>query len=990
MCDWVLSGPISLVRMDLRALLGLDLVLNKVVEMISFTNKSKPLALPRGQTPRLNSGVRVRKHVVRGEPSTRVSYYFAYNRSGRSGTLVGSTLTQTALDAFCQKDQILDIVHLELPASNQSIHDSPGGKISVYAWFFEFANFRIPLSQFLVDVLGHFRINLSQLSVIAAAKVSHFEILCRVHDYVPTVGLLCRFYLNSKNKGWMSFSKRSDTAPVCYTKPLDSLKHWNDSLFWVDASIFPLFVPWHTKKTLARDPPPTAVYRYYEFDDDIYSVFLTNDDVQDAGTHVVQDEGVNIVADEEVETTVAEDGEVNIMTDDEIQDVVADKPNKARKKRKAASGANGSSVPPKKIREDHGTSGGVGASTAGKSLVALQGLLEHKREGGEHIDSVSGPNLRTRHPAEIFVISSDSSHHSSTNVADAEVTLIVMSSVPPPLIMIAAIATTAIAGVTSALVHGLGTEPVHHSIFRDFASPSATEADVSGPSHPASAEVCWSMVDQLAPPSAEVRLRSEHNYKERKKFKRKCNRQADLLREKDAAEGARINELNGLKARNLVLEWEKSNLEGKAAALEFVVSVKNAECASWYVQTTKLTQYLSDLQLLFDELNIKAASLESQKDNLASQVSSLKATCSGRRDQVSGYELFKEQYKVVQDEQVKVLSDKVVGLDAELMGMALHLDEEFYPHFLTTIAGQRWILGRGLRLVVMKCLQSLEYLAALGGAIVRAIDKGMQDGLVKCIDHGQARRGLVDVGAYNPSAEANYVFTVNALRAMDFPLLAQLESQKDASIADIMGLLHLEGPAAETPEARQLQPSHEQLMLHIHRTEDQGSVPPILVLDYGVVDTEPQAEASSSPKIIFEQETLETSSELQTFQVRGRGCPLRSLSLYAHLPSASVTSYGPSHLGPSFPPSSTWLASLLRYTRSPGLKLVGMPISAGITTFVSYVSENGVSSLLVLIIVQYAPKTCGISSTQSLLLSSSRAFIPSPKLLFALSTKPLV
>ncbi|GKB34447.1 hypothetical protein Tco_0879389, partial [Tanacetum coccineum] len=40
-----------------------------------------------------------------------------------------------------------------------------------------------------------------------------------------------------------------------------------------------------------------------------------------------------------------------------------------------------------------------------------------------------------------------------------------------------------------------------------------------------------------------------------------------------------------------------------------------------------------------------------------------------------------------------------------------------------------------------------------------------------------------------------------------------------------------------------------------------SSVPPILVLDYEVVDTEPQAEGSSSPNIIFEQETLETSPE---------------------------------------------------------------------------------------------------------------------------------
>nr|GEW51292.1 hypothetical protein [Tanacetum cinerariifolium]GEY43826.1 hypothetical protein [Tanacetum cinerariifolium] len=148
---------------------------------------------------------------------------------------------------------------------------------------------------------------------------------------------------------------------------------------------------------------------------------------------------------------------------------------------------------------------------------------------------------------------------------------------------------------------------------------------------------------------------------------------------------------------------------------------------------------------------------------------------------------------------------------------------------------------------------------------------------------------------------------------MGFPLLAQLESQKHASIADIMGLLHLEGLAVETLEASQLQPSHEQLMLPIHRTEDQrrcciptlsisdtmvplieplsaenlvgkastsgvpaavgattalsttfvqaSSVLPVPALDYEVVDTEPQVEASFSPNIIFEQETLKTSPE---------------------------------------------------------------------------------------------------------------------------------
>ncbi|GJS19531.1 gypsy type transposase, partial [Tanacetum coccineum] len=93
------------------------------------------------------------------------------------------------------------------------MHKRPAGKIGLYTRFLDFANFRLPLSTFHVDILRHFRINISQLSVIGAAKVSHFEILCRVYGIVPTVGLFRCFYVNSKKSGWISFSKRSDNAP---------------------------------------------------------------------------------------------------------------------------------------------------------------------------------------------------------------------------------------------------------------------------------------------------------------------------------------------------------------------------------------------------------------------------------------------------------------------------------------------------------------------------------------------------------------------------------------------------------------------------------------------------------------------------------------------------------------------------------------------------------------------------------------------------------
>ncbi|GJX10892.1 hypothetical protein Tco_0200751 [Tanacetum coccineum] len=109
----------------------------------------------------------------------------------------------------------------------------------------------------------------------------------------------------------------------------------------------------------------------------------------------------------------------------------------------------------------------------------------------------------------------------------------------------------------------------------------------------------------------------------------------------------------------------------------------------------------------------------------------------------------------------------------------------------------------------------------MGEAIGRSIDKGMQDGVAAGIKHGRAGRSIEDVATFNPSAEGDYVAAINALQGVSFSLLSQLEAYKDSSMADIMDLLRLEGPAAETSEASQLQPSPDQLMIPIHRLEDQ-------------------------------------------------------------------------------------------------------------------------------------------------------------------------
>ncbi|GKG11807.1 hypothetical protein Tco_0346044, partial [Tanacetum coccineum] len=78
----------------------------------------------------------------------------------------------------------------------------------------------------------------------------------------------------------------------------------------------------------------------------------------------------------------------------------------------------------------------------------------------------------------------------------------------------------------------------------------------------------------------------------------------------------------------------------------------------------------------------------------------------------------------------------------------------------------------------------------------------MQGGLAAGIEHGQARRCLSDLEAYNPFAEADFNSAVHNLRGLHFSLLQELFAKKDASTWDVIDLLRLDDAMAETCHRR--------------------------------------------------------------------------------------------------------------------------------------------------------------------------------------------
>ncbi|GJZ95093.1 hypothetical protein Tco_0667296 [Tanacetum coccineum] len=319
---------------------------------------------------------------------------------------------------------------------------------------------------------------------------------------------------------------------------------------------------------------------------------------------------------------------------------------------------------------------------------------------------------------------------------------------------------------------------------------------------------------------SEVRSRTEHELELKEKLRAKYDARGVLLRERDA-EIARLKslvkeketesaEVFRLRDQVSVLTAEKSSLSAEVSVLKSAVSQKETDISLLDSRATYLKSALDDSQAACDEARNLISSLSSERDGLASEVSTLH----------SAFRDFKEKMEAQQEAQAQVLYNRVAELEAHVMDVSGRLEGEFYPAYLTALAGRRWLLTHGMELAMVKCLKSPEYQGILGHALGRAVDYGMQEGLAAGHEHGVAGTPLSAVMAYNPeAAEAHYLDAVRALEEADFPLVQLLKSKKDSGIDEVLDCFLLDGPLADLPEAARLQPCLEQLSVPIYHAD---------------------------------------------------------------------------------------------------------------------------------------------------------------------------
>ncbi|GKE50681.1 hypothetical protein Tco_1481939, partial [Tanacetum coccineum] len=257
-----------------------------------------------------------------------------------------------------------------------------------------------------------------------------------------------------------------------------------------------------------------------------------------------------------------------------------------------------------------------------------------------------------------------------------------------------------------------------------------------------------------------------------------------LLKEKDV-EIARLKslvkeketesaEVSRLRDQVSVLTAEKSSLSAEVSVLKSAVSQKETDISLLDSRATYLKSALDDSQAACDEARNLISSLSSERDGLASEVSTLH----------SAFRDFKEKMEAQQKAQAQMAVDARDG----------------------TCYG--------------KMFEVPEYQGILGHALGWAMDYGMQKGLATGHGHGVAGTLLFVVMAYNPeTAEAHYLDAVRALREADFPLVQLLKSKKDSEIDEVLDCFLLDGPLENLPEAVHLQPCLEQLSVPIYHAD---------------------------------------------------------------------------------------------------------------------------------------------------------------------------
>ncbi|MFS8027606.1 hypothetical protein Hanom_Chr16g01500691 [Helianthus anomalus] len=175
------------------------------------------------------------------------------NKSNLSGCF--NILNKNGLNWCVEQYAILASLNPVLPAKDTAIYSFVPVKIGVYTRMFDYCNYCLSLTKFLIEVLLLHEVHLSQMNPFGLAKVCYFELACRGLNSDPDLNVFRAFYKLNQSGSWYTFEVRKKNE-CCYSWITSSLRDWKDRFFLVDDRCVPSEMTWRLKKSRLPGPLP--------------------------------------------------------------------------------------------------------------------------------------------------------------------------------------------------------------------------------------------------------------------------------------------------------------------------------------------------------------------------------------------------------------------------------------------------------------------------------------------------------------------------------------------------------------------------------------------------------------------------------------------------------------------------------------------------------------------------------------------------------------
>ncbi|GKE00907.1 hypothetical protein Tco_1388890 [Tanacetum coccineum] len=579
----------------------------------------------------------------------------------------------------------------------------------------------------------------------------------------------------------MSFSKRpGKNTPRCYTKPLDSLKNWNNRFFLVHERVFPTVVDWrinapkdempvrgsysaedvavlNTRRTPIQKQLEALLcivglsWRYF-LGDDVYPTFLNDDDRGGcfAPNPTKVRTGTRPCAPHEVPLLTATANCVIAMEDATVASGSSGTPSTMEKS--PLDFANKDS--PQRITEGDGTTGQahdeLSQETPPEEAVTTTEVIPDTRLEKE-VAAMGPPvnkrrrkrdNAKVEANAPPKVLRKDHAPICPEESTHGGKSLAAMGLEKDSTFNSAAQETPAYVSDPEPLSSRVPTTEIPAGDVATIEVPDLFSAE--SPESKRSMSVtsaCQDIVDHTVPSG----YFSEIRHLPQTEFLAQYN--INLARQVALGSQLRLRFEQEVRLLKKVRAHVARRNERIQTLLEAEVDMKKATEA----KNAELAKELESLRAKFLDLELN-------NNQLSQQVFTLQA-------QVTGEERIKaafEEFKKYEDDKVE---KRCAEMDARLDALSIEFDEELYPHMLTAIAGRRWVIGHGLHLAVMKCAESIELRRVFVNVVSARIAKGMSEGLEYGVKQGEAKFDLAAIKAYNPEADNKYIAALHALKS---------------------------------------------------------------------------------------------------------------------------------------------------------------------------------------------------------------------------------